>query len=288
MYLEGVIICVGYADFLSHTLPLNKSQFNNLVVVTDTKDKDTKSLCEYYNVRCVQTDVFYENGDKFNKGKGINVGLETISKSGWVIHLDADIVLPPLTRTILENIELDSETLYGIDRMMCPTFEAWQNFMNRPKLHEGWVYVHANSFPIGVRIAEYMSKGYEPIGFFQLWNPIESGVFTYPDEHGEADRTDVLFAKKFRRLKRQLLPEIVAIHLDSEDLDMKDMGKNWNGRKTAPFTFNHAVTRKLNKEIPKHSPNSNIKKGYNLDLKIGTFIYFTIILLIAFILAFLL
>lgn len=288
MYLEGVIICVGYADFLSHTLPLNKSQFNNLVVVTDTKDKDTKSLCEYHNVRCVQTDVFYENGDKFNKGKGINVGLETISKSGWVIHLDADIVLPPLTRTILENIELDSETLYGIDRMMCPTFEAWQNFMNSPKLHEGWVYVHANAFPIGVRIAEYMSKGYEPIGFFQLWNPIESGVFTYPDEHGKADRTDVLFAKKFRRLKRQLLPEIVAIHLDSEDLDMKDMGKNWNGRKTAPFTFNHAVTRKLNKEIPKHSPNSNIKKGYNLDLKIGAFIYFTIILLIVFILAFLL
>jgi len=94
---------------------------------------------------------------------------------------------------------------------------------------------------MGVRIAEYMGEGYEPIGFFQMWNPPASGVYTYPEQHGAADRTDVLHAKKFARGKRQLLPELIAIHLDSEDLDLQQMGKNWNGRKTLPFTIEHAA-----------------------------------------------
>jgi hypothetical protein len=66
-----------------------------------------------------------------------------------------------------------------------------------------------------------------------MWNPIKSGVYNYPLEHTSAARTDVLFARKFPRKKRALIPEIVAIHLDSEEL--LEMGKNWEGRKTVPF-----------------------------------------------------
>lgn len=236
MYLEGVIICVGYGDFLAHTLPHNKQHFDRLVVVTDTKDEETKALCEYYNVTCIRTDAFYEHGDAFNKGKGINAGLAALSRANWVIHLDADIYLPEQTRNILERIELDRQTIYGIDRMMCPTYQAWQQFKDKPKpLHEGWIYVHPTAFPMGVRIAEYTKEGYEPIGFFQMWNPEGSGIHAYPELHGAADRTDVMHAKKFSRGKRQLLPEIIGIHLDSENLNLKEMGKNWTGRKTLPF-----------------------------------------------------
>lgn len=236
MYLEAVTICVNYSDFLAHTLPYNKHHFNHMVVVTTPEDIETQKVCSYYNVQCIVTDEFTKNGDPFNKAKGINVGLQYLSKKDWVIHLDADIYLPPLTRHVFERISLDSKNLYGIDRMMCPNFEAWQSFITNPTpLHTGWVYIHPAPFPMGVRIGEYMSEGYEPIGFFQMWNPKGSNIFLYPNEHGAADRTDVLFAKKWKRQNRILIPEIIGIHLDSEDLNLTEMGKNWNGRKTIKF-----------------------------------------------------
>jgi len=236
MFLEGVIVCVNYSDFLSHTLPFNKTIFSHLVVVTSPEDEETQKLCEFYNVECVITDDFTKNGDPFNKAKGINAGLDKLSKKDWVIHLDADIYLPPLTRGILERISLDEKNIYGIDRMMCPNFEEWMEFVSSPRqTHTGWVYIHPTVFPMGVRIGEYMSEGYEPIGFFQMWHPKTSGVYEYPEMHGSADRTDVLFAKKWSRKNRGLIPEIIAVHLDSEDSTIQDMGKNWNGRKTSHF-----------------------------------------------------
>ena len=238
MYLEGVIVCVNYSDFLAHTLPHNKNQFNNLVVVTDTTDAKTKELCEYHNVRCLQTDIFYAGGDKFNKGAAIDYGLQSLSRRGWVVHMDADIYLPPLTHTILENLPLQPDKIYGADRMMCPSYEEWVKFLNNPRrIQEGWVYVHMDAFPMGVRLAEYMTKGggWEPIGYFQLWNPEGSGVHGYPTEHGFCDRTDVLHCKQFPRERRELLPEIVLIHLESEGLGVGEMGKNWSGRRTREF-----------------------------------------------------
>jgi hypothetical protein len=89
---------------------------------------------------------------------------------------------------------------------------------------------------MGVRIGEYNnSSGWEPIGFFQLWNPRNSGVFNYPTEHGACDRTDVIHAKKFERKNREFLPEIIVVHLDSSGVMSDNMGTNWRGRKTPIF-----------------------------------------------------
>ena len=236
MKIEGVIICVDYSDFLSETLSSNRSLFDKLVVVTSLTDQKTKTLCDFYNVECVQTDVFYKGAAPINKGLGINEGLKKLDKDGWVIHLDADIYLPTLTRNILEMIELDPNKIYGVDRMMCPTYEAWRQFKENPKLtHEGWIYIHPTIFPMGVRVAAYMDHGYFPIGFFQLWHPSTSKVIFYPEGEVAADRSDVVHCKQWSRGQRELIPEIIAIHLDSEDLDLKEMGKNWNGRKTKLF-----------------------------------------------------
>jgi len=252
MYLEGVIVCVNYADFLAHTLPHNKNQFNNLVVVTDTKDLKTKELCEFYNVKCLQTDIFYENNNDFNKGAAINYGLSQLEQKDWVIHMDADIYMPPTTRCVLENLPLENHKIYGADRLMCPSYKEWIDFIDKPsRIHEGWIYIHMNSFPIGVRIAEYMNKnaGWEPLGYFQLWNPKGSGVFNYPTQHDYCDRTDVLHAKKFSRKNRELLPEIVLIHLDSEGLETNQMGKNWKGRKTEEFHHSPIIREKIDLEL---------------------------------------
>ena len=282
MKLEAVIVCVNYSDFLAHTLPSTRNQFDKLVVVTDSKDNDTKKLCEYYNVECVQTDVFYENGDAFNKGKGINAGLERLDLDGWVLHLDSDIYLPPQTRSILENLPLDKEKIYGADRLMCPGYEDWTKFVDKPSpIQDSWIFIHLDRYPVGVRIAEYKTwhGGYEPIGYFQMWNPVGSGVSQYPSKHGFADRTDVLHCKKWSREKRELLPEIVVIHIESE----AGIGLNWKGRKTPMFgpkaslptlswldklflfldklsKCGYKPNRKISKEAKKESP-SELEQG---------------------------
>jgi hypothetical protein len=262
MKLEAVIVCVNYSDFLAHTLPSTKNQFDRLVVVTDYEDVETKRLCEYYNVKCVQTDVFYENGDKFNKGKGINEGLKHLDLDGWVVHLDADIYLPPQTRSILENLPLDSSKIYGADRLMCPNYDEWKEFNNCPSpIQDAWIFVHLTRFPVGVRLCEYKAYhgGYEPIGYFQLWNPGASGVTAYPDKHGFADRTDVLHCKKWPREKRELLPEIVLIHLESE----AGIGLNWKGRTTEKFYSKKQIL----KEIKNSERNYGIIKFLDRLLK---------------------
>lgn len=252
MYLQGVIVCVNYSDFLAHTLPHNKHHFDELVIVTDLDDAKTRELCEFHHVRCLQTDVFYENGDSFNKGAAIAYGLSQLSRADWVMHLDADIYLPPMTRTILNNLPLERDKIYGADRLMCPNYESWARFIDFPrKIQEGWIYIHTSCFPMGVRLAEYMNKGagWEPIGYLQLWNPNGSGVHDYPTEHDHCDRTDVLHCKKFPRERRELLPEIIVIHIESEGEMGTSMGKNWRGRKTRPFELTSVARTTTEEEI---------------------------------------
>jgi hypothetical protein len=237
MKLEGVIVCVNYSDFLAYTLPLNKLAFDKLVVVTSTKDRATQRLCEYHHVMCVQTDVFYENGASFNKAKGINFGLSFLDKDGWVLHLDGDMVLPPQFRRTLEPLDLDPTYVYGVDRVMCRNFEQWHEFMLRPNLtQQNGIYIHPTvpGMPVGTRIARYgTAGGYVPIGFFQLWNVKASGIDFYPNEHTDAGRSDMLFTEQWPRNKRGFIPEIITIHLESEQLG--SMGVNWKGRKTREF-----------------------------------------------------
>jgi len=71
-----------------------------------------------------------------------------------------------------------------------------------------------------------------PIGFFQLWHAGATGIRTYPG-HGAVDRSDMSFALQWPRGRRALVPEIVAIHLATDD--GREMGANWRGRTTPPF-----------------------------------------------------
>lgn len=253
MYLEAIVVCVDYSDFLAHTLPQLKLHADHVVVVTTPADRDTQALCAHHNVECLRTNAFYENGDAFNKAKGINEGLAYLSKRDWVLHVDADVYLPAMTRSILERKDLDRTKVYGADRLMCPDYESWVTYSAKPRpIHDSWTYVHLNAFPIASRIADYNGDCYSPIGYFQLWHPKGSGVSKYPEEHGAADRTDVLFAKLFERGKRELLPEVVVVHLDSEDATVKRMGANWNGRKTVAFEYGKKRTRSAWKALVRY------------------------------------
>jgi len=233
MKIECVITSVGYADFLCETLPHNRVLFDHMVVVTAPEDKETRRLCEFWNVTCVPTDAFETRWGKFCKGKAINEGLQALDRDAYLLHLDADILLPPLTRKHLEFIKPNPDFIYGIDRHICRDYDEWRSFMAMPQLqHENKAYVHMDKFPMGTRLCvEADGWGYIPIGFFQLWHA-SSGNLKYPEDHSDAGRTDTMFAMQWPRAKRALIPEIVGYHLESVDAHV---AANWNGRVTARF-----------------------------------------------------
>lgn len=223
--MQAVIVSVSYADFLSYTLPANLHQFKKVCVVTEEADRHTRALCEFYDVECVLAGG--------NKGAKINAGIERLDKSDWILQLDADVWLPPQTIRIIERKDLDKECLYGVDRAMCTSWKEFDDFLagNEPVYPTKFFTVPP--FPIGARVSQHYGYGYLPLGYFQLWHPLGSGVFSYPTDHGTEGiyaRTDIQHAIKFAR--RELLAEPIVIHLEEGPAVM---GANWNGRTTATF-----------------------------------------------------
>jgi hypothetical protein len=234
--IDAVIVSVDYADFLAATLPLNKPHFNRTLVVTAEHDTATRRLCRHLNVECLVTDVMTRDGQKFNKGAGINLGLETLDFPDWCVHLDADIALPPRFREMLQRKALNEQVLYGADRMMCPSYEAWAEFQAAPVVQHEHGRTSPAPFPLGYRVVRTKTDfGYVPIGYLQLFNRNSGylGSPLYPAAHDGADKSDLEFAIRWPASHRQLLPEVFVYHLQSEG-DAPN-GANWDGRTTPTF-----------------------------------------------------
>lgn len=233
MKIECVTVCVNFSDVLAFSLPANKAHFDRMLVVSDNADEATKNLCSHQHVELLQTDEFYHSDAAFAKARGINAALAKLDPDGWVLHIDADIILPPRTRELLGKIDLDPTCIYGIDRMMCPTYEDWIRYLQTPtQMHTAETFVIPEPFPLGARVARLHADGWMPIGFFQLWHPKGSGIAEYPDLHGTAGRTDMLHAMRWPRAKRILIPELIGIHLEGK---MAPGQKNWRGRRMEWF-----------------------------------------------------
>ncbi len=252
MRIAAVITSVNYGDFLAATLPGNRAVFDYIVVATTPEDTRTQKVCEFWNVHCIRVPEFHTPDGGFRKGAGINAAIAELKAQGkadgWVIHMDADVMAPPLAGEMLRRAKLDPAMVYGCDRMMVRSFEDWWDFISFPKQgqHECGAYIHPKPFDIGVRIysrgAGY--DGYVPIGFFQMWSPSGSGVWAYPAEHTDAGRGDMLFTRNWPRDRRAMIPELIVYHLESAKGGA--MGVNWRGRKTplfAPARHKHAVPR---------------------------------------------
>lgn len=238
MRIEAVSVSVGYGDFLAVTLPQNLHLFDHYVIVTTPEDDETREVCRKYGVTCILTREFYRNDDKFNKARGINKGLDQLSHVDFVVHLDADIVLPAHFRTAVKEAHPDPQFLYGCDRGLVRSWWDWVKLRDSGYLQADY-HCRVN-FPKGIELgcrwanSEY---GYCPIGFFQMWHSrsdIYRGVHLrhYPTTANDAARADVQFAIRWDRRQRQLLPEVIALHLESE---AAQLGANWQGRTTKRF-----------------------------------------------------
>ena len=239
MRLECVTISVGYGDFLAATLPENLPLVDDLIVITSTDDFETQAVCRKHSVRYIATDEHSRDGP-FNKGRLIQRGLDQIGGQDWILHLDADIVLPSKFRQFVELAHLDEKCIYGADRCNLIGWDKWKNL----KKYAGTWNNHASQCghwfhpecTVGSRWVSSI-HGWCPVGFFQLFHGhalTERGyhVRAYPVRHGDAARTDVQFALQFDRRHRQILPEVIVLHLDSEP---SALGANWKGRTTPRF-----------------------------------------------------
>lgn len=228
MRIDAITISVNYSDMLAWSLPSAKNIFDRLIVVTSKEDSETKRICDYFYVECIQTDLMTKNG-KFNKGLGINLGLDILSSKEWIVHFDSDIVFPPRFNEFIRCKNLNKECLYGVDRLSVCDWNTWINFCCSPYPIHYAGSLWAN-FPIMYRVVQ--ENSYCPIGYFQMWHSSSKYYKKYPTESVTAADSDLIFAKGWPSDKRILIPELYVYHLESEKAEI---GANWRGRKTKKF-----------------------------------------------------
>lgn len=239
MRIEALTVCVGCGDLLAHTVRENRDLVDDLVVITSPDDDETREVCRRHSLHHVLSEE-HRRGGPFNKARLIQRGFDQISSADWVLHLDADIVLPKRFRHLVDWAHLDEKCIYGADRCNLVGYDAWRNLKAAKGCWDNHAYENYLTFldhgNAGTRWASKL-HGYVPIGFFQLFHGsqmIQNGyhVRRYPYHHGDAARTDVQFALQWDRRCRQLLPEVVVLHLESQ---AAKLGANWKGRTTKRF-----------------------------------------------------
>ncbi len=249
MRLSAAVVCCNFADIAAITLPLNRSHFDDLLVVTGPEDRDTQQLCRELGVKLIVSHHLHRYSG-IAKAHAINLALFHLERRArhrrlsdwrglrdwWFLQLDSDIVLPARTRPILDHVGLVRRTLYGIDREgMRPHVWARRGVPHS----DGNLVSYA---PRGVwRVGHDDGDGellWWPLGYFQLWCPQGSGVRRYPTALGREGlpnrTTDRELAALFPRRRRADVPELIAAHLLPDDARP---GADWQGRVTQPFTI---------------------------------------------------
>ena len=156
MKIEAVTVCVDYSHYLSKVIS-NKDKLDRWVIVTHESDKDTIQLCVDNDIEYVCSKKIFKNA-KFAKGRAINEGLEILHKKDWILHIDADQLLPQNFKEILAS-ECDStEKLYGAYRYN----KIGEKF---PPTRLDLLKKNGEG-----KISKYIKNLYIPIGYFQLWH----------------------------------------------------------------------------------------------------------------------
>jgi hypothetical protein len=233
MHIEVVTVCVEYDDFFELAVRQNQAHFDDWVCVTTAADKGTHAVCERYGIRAVNCPYFRGRFNRLDKARAINYGLAHLTCRDWLLHLDADIALPRHTSKVLDNLPLDPESIYGIDRCDAPSVDHFVQHAGKPDPWEKHYFVRPpGGWKVGSRLSHFDYGQWVPIGFFQLWN-VASGITRYPIvENANAEHTDVLHGLQWPRLKRHLIPELYAVHIGTGG---PNMGANWDGRKTPRY-----------------------------------------------------
>jgi hypothetical protein len=142
---------------------------------------------------------------------------------------------------LLESAHLQPDVIYGCDRLLCKSYADWQKLIATGYMTQSHDFHNRVNIPAGYSIGSRWADrigGYCPLGFFQCAaaeNYFLHGarIKPYPMHHSDACRTDVQHSLQFDRAKRQLIPELIVVHLESEPNSR--LGANWQGRTTKRF-----------------------------------------------------
>lgn len=142
------------SKILDYTLGRNLNQIDEFIIATDYQSPEVEKTCQKYNIKFIKTNKFYENNTQFDRGKVVSAILKNI-KSGWILHMDADILLPKNFKEKINTINFNKNKLYGARRIM------FSNLTNA----ERWFYGDENLEDL----SNYIPYGY-CWGYFQLFN----------------------------------------------------------------------------------------------------------------------
>lgn len=213
--VNAILVCVGYDDFLRLTLPRTLQHVSKLVVVTTPTDLRTLALCAMYpRVIVHKTLAFYDDGASFNKGKALEEGFDVLGRTGWVLIMDADILLPEKITTAT----LDRRTLYTPVRRI----------MSKVDGLTATPTINPSTLPL--------RKEYGNFGYFQLFHatdPVVTKLPWYETDWVHAGGADSVFEKRWHK-KNKARMSFEVIHLGDPD-------QNWYGR-TRPRLDNGEVS----------------------------------------------
>lgn len=241
--IHGVVVSVGYSDYLELSLTQNRPMFDRCVVVTSPADRDSQRVAGKHGCDLVMSEDAVRrshDGRGFNKGALIERALNQLPGHGWRIHFDADILFPGNLLWRLSAALHDREAIYGVDRFNVVDAAGYQKLNASGFLSRGFQYHHFLAYPPGFELGSrfvHHDQGWMPIGFFQLWHHDAeySDIYRvrgYASGSNSAAHDDVQFAMRWDRHKRILIPEFFVAHLMTSDVRY---GANWEGRKTRPF-----------------------------------------------------
>lgn len=113
MHISMITVCVNYSDYFSRSIKAWASGCENILVVTSPRDDLTKALCREHGISFYQTDAFYRDGAKFNKGRAIAEAYELLLPGDWVVLADSDLIPPEDWRACIEKAGVQPGCLYG-------------------------------------------------------------------------------------------------------------------------------------------------------------------------------
>ena len=222
--LEMITTCVNYGDYLAVTLPYNINVCSKIYVITSKNDLLTQDICRAMGnkVECIISDVFFEKGAIFNKGKAINLALDAAEKKNWLLICDADIILPYNLNLFLPKLQI-LDAIYSSKREFCTEKKYLNNILNEVN--------QINSNNIINHPKPWMScLTWPTVGYFQLFHSY-SNFFTQKPKYREDFKTaagcDLQFARQW--------PKEKSLNVRARCIHLGQNRKNWNGRTTTFF-----------------------------------------------------
>lgn len=202
--VTAITICVDYGDYLAVTLPINRKHFDKVVVVTTPADSETIGVANRCDAWCLTTRAFHERGASFNKGAAIERGLEIAGREGWIVLLDADIVVP--AEADLRGPWAVPGSLYTPRRLM--------------RLDAAGVSGDPATWRSG-----RPAGNEEFAGYFQMFHASDAALGPppwYSTRWKHAGGSDSEFWKRWP-IRRRVRPPFEVLHLGPD-------GENWHGR----------------------------------------------------------